>query len=114
LRELASAAAPVQLTPGEQIFWDRRFTVALPPSGRDPLTIGYLGPAGVAQLNRLGEQRRQRRLPRLLFPTLPAAWDNDEIVAVPHLGYLREEIGAVPQFILRPANPLTRAGFVVV
>jgi len=114
LRELASAAEPVQLTPGEQIFWDRRFKVAFPPSGRDPLTIGYLGPAGVAQLNRLSEQRRQRRLPRLLFPTLPAAWDNDEIVAVPHLGYLREGIGAVPRFILRPANPLTRAGFVVV
>jgi tRNA(Ile)-lysidine synthase len=114
MRELARASKPTQLAPGERIFWDRRFNVTLPPDGAIPLTIGYLGLAGVAQLNRLVPQARRRRLPRLLLPILPAAWDDDGLAAVPHLGYRRESASTLPQFIFSPVNPLTQAGFAVV
>jgi tRNA(Ile)-lysidine synthase len=114
MRELAKAAQPVQLKPGVSISWDRRFKVLLPPGRSAPLTIGYLGAAGVAQLNRLAPQPRRSHLPRLLFPILPAAWDENGIVSVPHLGYRRDRDGALPRFIFRPVNPLTHAGFAVV
>ena len=115
MRELARAKEPVRLAPGESVFWDRRFNIALPPAGNTPLTIGYLGPAGVAQLNRLAARPpRQTHLPRLLLPVLPAARDDSGIAAVPHLGYRREGVEALPKFIFRPVNPLTRADFAVV
>jgi tRNA(Ile)-lysidine synthase len=115
IRELGRSSEPTRLAPGESIFWDRRFHVTLPPlDGATRLTIGYLGLAGVAQLNRLAPPGQRSRLPRLLFPILPAAWDDNGIAAVPHLGYRSESVGAAPQFIFRPANPLTQAGFAVV
>jgi hypothetical protein len=78
------------------------------------MTIGYLGLAGVTQLNRLPAQGWRSRLPRLLFPILPAVWDDNGIAAVPHLGYRSESAGVLPRFIFRPVNPLTQAGFAVV
>jgi tRNA(Ile)-lysidine synthase len=113
-RELAAAAKAIKLAPGERIFWDRRFELSLPPAANGPLTIGYLGPGGVANLYRLAPQRRRSPLPRLLFPSLPAGWDEEGLSAVPHLGYRRDAISAVPKFIFRPVNPLTQAGFAVV
>jgi tRNA(Ile)-lysidine synthase len=114
MRELARASEPTRLAPGESIFWDRRFNVTLPPDGATPVTIGYLGLAGVAQLNRLAPQVWRSRLPRLLSPILPAVWDDNGIAAVPHLGYRSKSARALPQFMFRPVNPLTRAGFAVV
>jgi tRNA(Ile)-lysidine synthase len=114
MRELARASQPTRLAPGESIFWDRRFHVTLPLDGAPRLIIGYLGLAGVAQLNRLAPRERRSRLPRLLFPILPAVWADNGIAAVPHLGHRNESAGALPQFIFRPVNPLTQAGFAVV
>ena len=113
-RELARASDPVPLTPGDSIFWDRRFHVTLPLDGATRLTIGYLGLAGVTELNRLAAQGWRSRLPRLLFPILPAVWDDNGIAAVPHLGYRSKRAGVSPRFIFRPVNPLTQAGFAVV
>jgi tRNA(Ile)-lysidine synthase len=113
LRELARASNPARISPGESIFWDRRFNVRLPPYAATPMTIGYLGLAGVAPFNRLAVPARPSRLPRLLFPILPAVWDGDRIIAVPHLGY-SERVGTLPQFQFRLVNPLTQAGFAVV
>ena len=114
MRELASAAMPARLTPGERIVWDRRFEVILPAESSGPAMIGYLGAAGVVQFNRRDAWRPPGPPPRLLFPILPATWDEDGIISVPHLGYRRDEVSALPQFLFRPVNPLTQAGFVVV
>jgi tRNA(Ile)-lysidine synthase len=114
MRELARAVEPVRLTPGSSTIWDRRFKIMLSPAGSRPVTVGYLGTAGVTELNRLAPQLGRGQLPRLVFPILPAAWDGDGIAAVPHLGYRREGVAALPQFIFRPARPLTQAGFAVV
>jgi tRNA(Ile)-lysidine synthase len=113
LRELAGAAGPIRLTPGTSFLWDRRFSVVLPAAATDAVTVGYLGRSGVAALNRHRPEIR-RGLPRLIYPILPAVWDQEGIAAVPHLGYRREGAAALPEFRFRPINPLTRAGFTVV
>jgi tRNA(Ile)-lysidine synthase len=114
LRELASAAEPACLAPGASILWDRRFDIRLPPAARAPVTVGYLGSAPTNEATRAALQARRAALPRLLFPTLPAAWDDDGIAAIPHLGYRREAGAGSPDFVFHPANPLTQAGFAVV
>jgi tRNA(Ile)-lysidine synthase len=114
LRELAAAPRTVRLPPGTSLIWDRRFRIALPATANGAVTIGYLGRLGVVELNLLQPERRQRGLPRLVYPILPAVWDEQGIAAVPHLRYRREADGVLPEFSFRPINPLTRAGFTVV
>ena len=114
LRELAGAAGSVLLTPGTSILWDRRFRIALPATSTGALSVGYLGSSGVVALNRDRPEPRRGGPPRLIYPTLPAVWDNAGIAGVPHLEYQREGVAALPEFSFRPINPLTRAGFTVV
>jgi len=114
LRELAGAAGPVRLAPGTSFLWDRRFIVVLPASATGAVTVGYLGRSGVVALNRHRPQTRRRSLPRLIYPVLPAVWDQEGVAAVPHLGYRRDGAAALPEFNFRPINRLTRAGFTVV
>jgi tRNA(Ile)-lysidine synthase len=114
MRELGHAAQRTRLNPGDTMIWDRRFQIVLPPNVTGSFTIGYPGEAGVAQLRRLAPRPRQGWPPRLLLPVFPVIWDEDGIASVPHLGYRREQIGAVPRVVFRPANPLTQAGFAVV
>jgi tRNA(Ile)-lysidine synthase len=114
LRELAGASEPVRLTPGMSFLWDRRFDVVLPATANGPVTVSYLGRSGVIALNRHRSETCRCGLPRLIYPILPAVWDQEGIVAVPHLGYRREGNAALPEFSFRPINPLTRAGFTVV
>ena len=114
VRELARLTEPVRLMPGANCLWDRRFKVALPVAAGGPVRIGYLGRAGVAELNRTTPQLRHNSLPRLLYPVLPAVWDEEGIAAVPHLGYRRQGVVVLPQIGFQPINPLTRAAFTVV
>jgi len=114
VRELAAAAEPGRVAPGEHIFWDRRFIVQHSTGGTHSFTSGYLGSAGVDQLTRLAPEKRRNSLPRLLFPILPVLRDEHGLAAVPHLGFRREGIGVLPEFIFRPVHPLTEAGFAVV
>jgi tRNA(Ile)-lysidine synthase len=113
-RELARAAPPLRLRPGERVMWDRRFEITTSQADRGPFTIGYLGLAGTPRLDWRMPQSRRAWLPRLLFPFLPAVWDEAGIAAVPHLGYGREGVADLPQVVFRPVTPLTKAGFAVV
>ena len=114
LRELVPAAPPVQLIPGASLLWDGRFEVGLSGTADRPVVIGHLGRAGATELRRFASGLSRSGLPRLLHPILPAGWDEDGIVVVPQLGYVRPDKVAVPQFSFRPVNPVTRAGFTVV
>jgi len=96
------------------MIWDRRFKVVAPKTASGPLFVGYLGLSGVIELNRLVPQLRRLSIPRLLFPILPAVWDENGVLSVPHLRYRRDAAGAFPQIIFCPVNPLTRAEFAVV
>jgi tRNA(Ile)-lysidine synthase len=114
LREITGAAQAVRLPPGTCLLWDHRLSIALPATANGAVTIGYLGRAGVVELNRLKLVRRHCGLPPLVYPILPAVWDEEGIAAVPHLRYRRDEETVLPEFSFRPINPLTRAGFTVV
>jgi tRNA(Ile)-lysidine synthase len=113
LREPAAASAPLRLEPGATLVWDRRFAVDLAPTAPSGFTLGYLGRGGAAAPeHKTG--RGTGDLPRLIDPGLPAFWDEAGLAAVPHLGYRRPGVGALPQLFFRPANPLTQADFTVV
>jgi tRNA(Ile)-lysidine synthase len=114
LRELAGAVGAVRLIPGTSLLWDRRFSIDFPATASGAVTAGYLGRSAVIQLNRLLPERRRRDMPRLVYPILPAVWDEEGIAAVPHLGYRRDREAVLPEFSFQPVNPLTRAGFTVV
>ena len=95
-------------------MWDRRFEITAPQADGGRFTIGYLGLPETPRLDRRLPQLRQARLPPLLFPVMPAVWDEEGIAAVPHLGYGREGVADLPQVVFRPVTPLTKAGFAVV
>ncbi len=121
LRELAAARAPVRVDPGTNLVWDQRFPADLAPTAPSGFILGCLGQSAAVA----GERPMERppdhpmdhgggALPRLVFPVLPALWDDEGLAAVPHLGYRRPGVGVLPQLSFRPANPLTSAGFTVV
>jgi tRNA(Ile)-lysidine synthase len=112
-RELAATAPPALLQPGESLLWDRRIAAALPREAAGPVTIGSLGPQGVAELNRRTPDLVHQAVPRLVRPALPAAWDGDGLLCVPALGWRRAD-GVAPLLSFRPLIPLTPAGFTVV
>jgi tRNA(Ile)-lysidine synthase len=113
MRELACAEPPLRLRPGECRLWDRRFLVSLATRGGGGFTIGYLGQFSgrVPQPEGLSEAAN---LPPLVHPMLPAFWDEENLAAIPALGYRRAPELAAPTLRFRPANPLTTAGFTVV
>jgi tRNA(Ile)-lysidine synthase len=114
IREFAGAARPVTMSPGDHCMWDSRFCIAFPATAGSAMTVGYLGREGVAGLGRLLQKPPPSGLPRLIYPVLPAVWDDHGLTAVPHLSYLREDEMVLPEVRFCPANPLTRAGFTVV
>jgi tRNA(Ile)-lysidine synthase len=110
MRELAAAAPPKSLPPGATFLWDRRFAIA-PAAGAaaSGFTLDYLRDAPLPRGANLAAE-----LPGLVRPALPVFLDEQGLAAVPHLGYRRDGVGAVPAIAFCPANPLARAGFTVV
>ena len=113
LRETARAAPSLTLAPGETGLWDRRFMADMSAAAPGLATIGALGTAGVAAL-RSQPIEDDNPLPRLVYPTLPAIWDERGLVAVPHLSWRRATAACVPALTFRPVVSLTGAGFTVV
>ena len=112
LREAARAAPPLSLKPGMSALWDRRFALTLSATSPGPITVGPLGTTGVAELGHaLGEDNP---LPRLVFPVLPAVWDNEGLAAVPHLCWRRATETHLPTLAFCPAVSLIESGFTVV
>jgi tRNA(Ile)-lysidine synthase len=113
LREAARAAPPLGLAPGASALWDARFMVHLPETAPGPVTIGALGAAGVATMPR-DASAVDNPLPRLIYPALPAAWDADGLMALPHLHWHRATAACAPVFAFRPSVALFGTGFTVV
>jgi tRNA(Ile)-lysidine synthase len=115
LRELAAAEVPVRLDRPvwlglkAALLWDRRFAVAPVPAMARGLTLGYLGQRDAGAPAGSGGG-----LPPLTHAVLPAFWDERGLASIPHLGYRRAGVGALPELLFRPINGLTRAGFTVV
>jgi len=112
-REPAAIAEPAALDRGPRVHWDGRYLVAAGPRCRG-LNIGRLGRAGWAELVRAAPELRKTRIPGAVRPSLPAIRDRNGLVAVPHLGYLRERIEgrAVPAVRLAPHHALGGARYI--
>jgi tRNA(Ile)-lysidine synthase len=113
LREPARTASPVLLAPGMSMVWDHRFFATLPINAPGPVTVGALGTAGIVFLGR-DAIAPDNPLPRLVYPMLPAIWDAERLIAVPHLSWYRVTAQCLPELVFKPAIPLFGAGFTVV
>lgn len=113
-RELAAAAPPATLAAGTDLLWDRRFAVLTPRTAMPNLVLGYLGQFEARSRDRRLASPQASDLPALLYPVLPALWDDAGLIAVPYLGYFRPGATALPTFVSHPVNPLSQAGFTVV
>jgi tRNA(Ile)-lysidine synthase len=113
LRETVRSMPPLSLAPGASALWDRRFAATLPASAREPVTVGQLGTAGVAELPR-DTVAGDNPLPRLIYPALPAVWDEAGLAAVPALSWRRATAACVAELAFRPAVSLFGTGFTVV
>ncbi|MFD1624554.1 tRNA lysidine(34) synthetase TilS [Azospirillum griseum] len=113
-REATAVAGPQQATPGERLWWDRRFIVIPSADRTAPVTVAALGAAGWARLVADNPDVRGHDAPALVRPTLPALWSDGVVVAVPSLGFRRA--GEPPGDVVRfsPALPLAGPAFPVV
>ena len=88
MREAGREPLPVlTLAPGTQAVWDGRFRVRLSPAVGGPLAVRALGAAGAALEVAAGIPGPARR-------TLVSLWRGDDLVAVPPLGVLAEDLPA--------------------
>jgi len=113
LRETARAAAPLSIAPGGSTLWDRRFLATLSLAAERPVRIAPLGSNGAAVVGR-NRPRDDNPLPRFIYPTLPAFWDDAGVLAVPHLLWARTTTGCRASLAFRPPVSLFGAGFTVV
>jgi tRNA(Ile)-lysidine synthase len=108
-REAEALAGPIAALPGQTVRWDGRFLLTLPEAAPAGLSVGALG---------IAAPEVKDALPAVVRATLPALYDSQGLVAVPHLGWRREKVNAAlssPEMVVfRPLNSLARAGLTVV
>ncbi|MBL8835259.1 MAG: tRNA lysidine(34) synthetase TilS [Alphaproteobacteria bacterium] len=116
-REAGTVAPAVAAVPGSEVFWDGRFVVALPAGLPAGLRVGALGAAGWRQVVSHCKALRSCAVPPLVRGSLPALWHLDDVLAVPHLFYRRQDQGAdsfsAVFMRFRPRHALADAGFLV-
>jgi len=109
-REPAALAPPTVVPPGTIVHWDGRFRLRLAATAPAGLYLGALAGAAVGGA--------RRRVPGAVRPSLPALSDGKAVVAVPALGYLRDDVDGTwlraSSLSFRPTRPLTVASFTVV
>ncbi len=118
-REPSAARERIALSERRPVQWDGRFLV---PSSRalglpsGAVTVARLGAAGWRAVKAAGPTPGQPPVPAPVRPSLPALYDRDGILAVPHLGYSRRGGTAMTAVTIRfaPRNPLAPASFAVV
>ncbi len=97
--------------------WDGRFVVRAALTGsvaRRRFTVRRLGRAGWAEVAAAQRSLRATAIPGVARPSLPAVYDLDGVAAVPHLRFVRSDLGAKGAAFaveFRPAQPLGPAAF---
>lgn len=116
-REAGTVAPPVEAEPGREVVWDGRFAVALPADLPPGMRVGALSAAGWRQVVSRYKALRSCAVPALVRGSLPALWHLDDVLAVPHLFYRRQDQGAdsfsAVYVRFRPRHALADAGFSV-
>jgi tRNA(Ile)-lysidine synthase len=116
VREAAAVTEQVLVRGSGRHVWDGRFTVEIASAApRQGCTLQALGSDGWAAAAAADKSLRNLPIPALVKPTLPALWDLEGVLEVPHLLYRRR--GADPDSVrvssiaFRPSNVLAGAGF---
>lgn len=81
--------------PGKSVFWDRRFHIRfaqIPSTGGVPLELRVLGEHGWQTIAADAQSPENHRIPGPVRYALPAIWQDNEVVEVPHLGYRAKQI----------------------
>ena len=88
-REPVGVTERLSLTPGGEVWWDRRFAVRLAAGEGGAVTVAKLGRDGWRTALSAGPDSGRIGLPEPVRETLPALWDGNGLAAVPHLGFSR-------------------------
>lgn len=115
-REPAAVQLPLPALFGAALRWDDRFVVTLTPRAPGGLTVGALG---ATEFGKRATPTDRQTIPPAARATLPALRDLVGIVAVPHLNYVREDLGQIAvqdivSIAFRPKWSLAAPGFTVV
>ena len=113
VREARACAPPLPLAAGHQVWWDRRVGLRL-DSGPPGLSVAALGVDGWQQVAPHVCPARRSAIPQPARASLAAICaDDGNVLAVPHLGFVREGVSivATPRFL--PATPLGGTDFAV-
>ncbi|MGE0743756.1 MAG: tRNA lysidine(34) synthetase TilS [Rhodospirillales bacterium] len=105
-REPAAATGALRLSPGASMVWDGRFGVRAGAGWRDrpSARLAALESRGWTALRRTAAHVRD--LPAAVRPALPAVWQDDCLMAVPHLA----AADGLPPLDVRFAPPVALAG----
>ncbi len=98
-REAAGIGPPVNLVAGTTGVWDKRFSVSVTKNLGSEARLDALTASGWQQIVARDPNPRMRAIPYAARTVLPALWQGDSVMAVPHLGYVNAQ------------NPLVSADF---
>ena len=120
-REGRGAGERMPIAPGQNRRWDGRFDVRLwggsPTKLDQSCEVRRLGSEGwrfVIADHEMRQRARDLGLPAAVRMTLPALWDQDGVLDVPHLKYRRESDSVGLEAKFAPARPLDFPPFSVV
>jgi tRNA(Ile)-lysidine synthase len=109
-REAAAMAPAAAARPGVSVAWDGRFRLSVPKDAPEGLILGALGAIKV--------NKPARNLPAAARAGIGAFLDENGVVAVPALGYRRDDRPGASVagygMLLRSTRPATTAGIKVV
>tara|TARA_B110000263_G_scaffold166474_2_gene144934 strand:+ start:514 stop:1836 length:1323 start_codon:yes stop_codon:yes gene_type:complete len=91
-REESGVGPPVKLTEGVSLLWDNRFLVLLKKNFDLELKLGPLTALGWNKLINLDKKLKRNIIPYEVRTVLPAIWVDDDLIAVPHIGYYSPDI----------------------
>lgn len=117
-REPAQAGPAAPAMAGARVVWDGRFMVDLAAVRRGVprgAVIAALGPEGWRQAMATRPDLRGHALPAPVRPSLPALWQSERLLAVPHLGWSRGQprAAAILSVAFVPRHPLAAGDFSV-
>jgi tRNA(Ile)-lysidine synthase len=118
VRELSAISDQVLIENSKDIIrWDNRFSFVFKRNISNTVMLQNLGIQGWVQIVGKKPDLQKKLIPPRVRPTLPALWQGDEVIAVPHLDYYgaseilsSEDIG---QPIFSPSQTLCNQFFTV-
>jgi tRNA(Ile)-lysidine synthase len=115
VREPAAVGPEVPIPVAGTYSWDGRFAVRVAGRPGPQTRLGALGTAGWAALIAADKSLKNNRIPGMARCVLPALWDLDGVLDVPHLSYRRQGADAdsvgVVSAVFRSRQVLAGAGF---